>query len=52
MVTLELAKLTWAAYRQAMVMKREKITDKTVFIAKKRYIMNTLNSEGVHYETA
>ena len=39
------------AYRQAMVMKREKINDKAVFIAKKRYIMNTLNSEGVHYET-
>lgn len=38
------------AYRQAMFMKREKITDKSVFIAKKRYIMNTLNSEGVHYE--
>jgi DNA polymerase elongation subunit (family B) len=39
------------AYRQAMGMKREKITDKSVFIVKKRYIMNTLNSEGVHYET-
>lgn len=38
------------AYRQAMFMKREKITDKSVFIAKKRYIMNTLNSEGVHYD--
>jgi len=38
------------AYRQAMVMKREKITDRSIFIAKKRYIMNTLNSEGVHYE--
>ena len=38
------------AYRQAMVMKREKITDKSVFIAKKRYVMNALNSEGVHYE--
>lgn len=38
------------AYRNAMVMKREKITDKSVFVAKKRYIMNTLNSEGVHYE--
>jgi len=38
------------AYRQAMVMKREKITDKSIFIAKKRYIMNTLNSEGVHYD--
>ena len=45
----ELAK-RMGAYRQAMVMKREKITDKSVFIAKKRYIMNTLNSEGVHYE--
>jgi DNA polymerase elongation subunit (family B) len=32
-----------------MVMKREKITDKSVFIAKKRYIMNALNSEGVHF---
>ena len=39
------------SYRQAMFMKREKITDKSVFIAKKRYIMNALNSEGVHYET-
>lgn len=38
------------AYTNAMSMKREKITDKTLFIAKKRYIMNTLNSEGVHYE--
>jgi len=38
------------AYRNAMVMKREKITDKSIFIAKKRYIMNTLNSEGVHYD--
>ena len=41
---------TMGAYRNAMVMKREKISDKTIFIAKKRYIMNTLNSEGVHYE--
>lgn len=38
------------AYRNAMSMKREKITDRAIFIAKKRYIMNTLNSEGVHYE--
>ena len=38
------------AYRNAMVMKREKITDRSIFIAKKRYIMNTLNSEGVHYD--
>jgi DNA polymerase elongation subunit (family B) len=47
---IELAK-RMGAYRQAMSMKREKINDKAVFIAKKRYIMNTLNSEGVHYET-
>lgn len=38
------------AYRNAMTMKREKITDKSLFVSKKRYIMNTLNSEGVHYE--
>jgi len=37
------------AYRNAMVMKREKITDKSLFVAKKRYIMNALNSEGVHF---
>lgn len=39
------------AYRNAMSMKREKITDMSLFVAKKRYIMNVLNSEGVHYET-
>jgi DNA polymerase elongation subunit (family B) len=44
----KLAKIM-GAYRNAMSMKREKITDKTIFIAKKRYIMNVLNSEGVHY---
>ena len=38
------------AYRNAMVMKREKITDRSIFIAKKRYIMNALNNEGVHFE--
>lgn len=46
----ELAKYM-GAYRNAMSMKREKITDKTIFVAKKRYIMSVLNSEGVHYET-
>ena len=45
---VELAKYM-GAYRNAMVMKREKITDKAVFVAKKRYIMNALNSEGVHF---
>lgn len=39
------------AYRNAMSMKREKITDRALLVAKKRYIMNVLNSEGVHYET-
>jgi DNA polymerase elongation subunit (family B) len=38
------------AYRNAMKMKREKISDKTIFVAKKRYIMSVLNSEGVHYD--
>jgi DNA polymerase elongation subunit (family B) len=38
------------SYQNRMVMKREKISDKSIFIAKKRYIMNALNSEGVHYE--
>ena len=38
------------SYRNAMAMKREKITDKSLFTGKKHYIMNTLNSEGVHYE--
>lgn len=37
-------------YRNAMSMKREKITDRSIFVAKKRYILNALNSEGVHYE--
>ncbi len=44
----ELAKYM-GAYRNAMSMKREKITDKSLFVAKKRYILNVLNSEGVHY---
>lgn len=38
------------AYENAMSMKREKITDRAIFIAKKRYLLNVLNSEGVHYE--
>jgi DNA polymerase elongation subunit (family B) len=38
------------AYRNAMSMKLEKITDHTIFLGKKRYLMNTLSSEGVHYE--
>lgn len=37
-------------YRNAMKMKREKISDRTIFVAKKKYIMSVLNSEGVHYD--
>ena len=40
---------TMGAYRNAMSMKLEKITDRTIFVAKKRYIANVLSSEGVHY---
>jgi len=32
-------------------MKREKINNRGLFIAKKRNILSTLNSEGVHYST-
>ena len=36
-------------YRNAMSMKREKICNKMIMIAKKRYIASVLNNEGVHY---
>lgn len=39
-----------SAYRNAMGMKREKIADRAIYIAKKRNIISTLNSEGVHYD--
>lgn len=42
---------TLNSYRQAMSMKREKINNRGLFIAKKRNILSTLNSEGVHYST-
>lgn len=38
------------AYDQKMVMKRENIGDKAIWTAKKRYIMNVWDSEGVRYE--
>jgi DNA polymerase elongation subunit (family B) len=38
------------AYSQKMVMKRESLADKGIFIAKKRYILNVHNSEGVQYK--
>ena len=37
------------AYAQKMKMKREVISDKGIFTAKKRYILNVHNSEGVQY---
>ena len=38
------------AFQQKMVMKRENIADRAVWTAKKRYIMNVFDSEGVRYE--
>jgi DNA polymerase elongation subunit (family B) len=37
------------AYEQKMVMKRENIADRGIWTAKKRYIMNVWDSEGVRY---
>jgi DNA polymerase elongation subunit (family B) len=39
------------AYDQKMFMDREAIADSTVFFAKKRYIMNVIDNEGVRYKT-
>jgi len=38
------------AYAQKMKMKRENIADKAIWTAKKRYIMNVWDSEGVRYK--
>ena len=38
------------AYEQKMFMKRENIANKGIWTAKKRYILNVWNSEGVQYE--
>lgn len=40
------------AYAQKMVMKREVICDKVVWVGKKRYILNIWNKEGVAYAKA
>ena len=45
----ELAK-TVGAYEQKMKMTREVIADKGIWVAKKRYILNVYNSEGVQYK--
>ena len=39
-----------SAYEQKMKMKRENIADKGIWTAKKRYILNVWDSEGVRYE--
>ena len=44
----KLAELT-NAYENKMVMERECIADKAIWTAKKRYIMNVYDSEGVRY---
>ena len=40
------------AYAQKMQMKRENIADRGIWTAKKRYILNVWDSEGVRYEEA
>lgn len=37
------------AYAQKMIMKREALADKGIWTAKKRYILNVYNNEGVEY---
>ena len=39
-----------SAYEQKMSMKRENIADRGIWTAKKRYILNVWDSEGVRYE--
>jgi DNA polymerase elongation subunit (family B) len=39
------------AYENKMVMDREVIADKGIWTAKKRYMLNVIDSEGVRYET-
>lgn len=38
------------SYKQCMHMKLEVVADRGIFVAKKRYILNVLSSEGVRYE--
>lgn len=40
-----------SAYQNRMVMKREAIADRGIWMAKKRYILNVHNNEGVQYAT-
>ena len=38
------------AYEQKMIMKREALADKGLWTAKKRYVLNVYNNEGVQYK--
>lgn len=38
------------SFKQSMHMKREKLSDKVIFTAKKRYILNVYDNEGVRYK--
>lgn len=38
------------AYAQKMVMKREALADRAIWTAKKRYLINVYNNEGVEYK--
>lgn len=42
---------TMTAYKQAMIMKRENIADKALWVAKKRYIMNVWDQEGKRHSS-
>lgn len=39
------------SYENRMIMKREAIADRGIWVAKKRYILNVHNNEGVQYAT-
>jgi len=45
---IELAGYT-NAYSQKMIMKRETLSDRGIWVAKKRYLLNVHNNEGVEY---
>lgn len=45
----ELLAIKMNAYEQAMKMKREAIANKAIWVAKKRYIANVIDNEGVRY---
>ncbi len=38
------------AYQQKMIMKREAIANKGIWVAKKRYMMNVFDEEGIRFD--